>query len=109
MEIVKREDEKREMIAAPKSKEFLEQCVKKILKMRGAWDVFFKIQPPATPERPYSIVLEKGTASEQILLSQKDVARSEASGTDIFVSTDIRTGLRHLEKRAARRPTRFAK
>lgn len=104
-----KDENKKEQAAMNHSKDFLEQCVKKILKMRGAFDVFFKVQPPASPERPYSVVLEKGAASEQVLLPQKDVARSEATGTDIFVSTDIRTALRHLEKRAARKPTRFGR
>jgi hypothetical protein len=80
---------------------FLEQCVKKILKLRGMRDIFFRVVPPAAADRPYAVILEKGAATEQVFIPQKDVARSESTGTDIFLSTDIRTGLRHLEKRIA--------
>ena len=82
---------------------FLDQCVKKILKMRRVWDVFFRVVPPINPDRPYSVILEKGSASEQLLLNPRDVGRCVAAGTDIFVSTDIRNAIRRLEKRANRK------
>jgi len=82
---------------------FLDQCVKKILKIRRAWDIFFRVLPPNSPGHAYSVILEKGTASEQLKLNQQEVSRCATSGTDIFVSTDIRNAIRRLEKRADRK------
>lgn len=85
--------------------QFLDQCVKKILKMRRAWDIFFRVLPPNNPGNTYSVILEKGTTSEQLKLNQQEVSRCATSGTDIFVSTDIRNAIRRLEKRADRKST----
>lgn len=83
--------------------DFLDQCVKKILKMRRAWDIFFRVLPPNNPGNTYSVILEKGTTSEQLKLNQQEVSRCATAGTDIFVSTDIRNAIRRLEKRADRK------
>lgn len=85
---------------------FLHQCIKKILRMKRAWDILFRIIPPPGPDSPYSVILEKGPLSEQVTLSNRDVARSLQSATDIYLSTEIRLALQRLEKRARRKSAR---
>ena len=82
---------------------FLDQCIKKCLRIRRAWDIFFRIVPPSTPDAPYSVILEKGASSEKFFLTQRDVARSVAAATDVYLTTDLRLAIQRLEKRANRK------
>lgn len=78
---------------------FLEQSVKNFLKVRRAWDVIFKVLPPSSADQPYSVILEKQGRSERFCVPQREVARSVATGSDVYLTTDLRITVLRLEKR----------
>ena len=79
----------------------LELYIKKQISNRRAWGTFSKVIPPAAPQRPYSVILERGGVTEQFFLRDQEVARFATTGTEIYVSTEIRTALQHLDKRTS--------
>ena len=81
----------------------LELFLKKQVANRRAWGTFCKVIPPAAPQRPYTVNLEREGVTQQFFLKEKDVARFATTGNDLSLSTEIRTALQQLEKRTKRR------
>ena len=71
----------------------------KILLFRGARDVKCKVFRPTGSGGGYPAMLEKGAVSEQFVLNAKDVDLFTRNGTDINLSTEVRTALRNLDRR----------
>lgn len=82
---------------------FLDQTIKKLLMTKRSWDIYFRILPPTSPDRPFGVTLEKGSLAEQFFLSQREVLRSQARGIDVNLLTETRAAVMRLEKRVGRR------
>jgi hypothetical protein len=82
---------------------FLDQTIKKLLMMKHSWDIYFRILPPTSPDRPFGVTLEKGSLTEQFFLSQREVLRSQARRNDVTLLTETRAAVLRLEKRVGRR------
>lgn len=79
--------------------DILSKYIGKILLFRGARDVKCKVFRPTGSGASYPAMLEKGTISEQFFLNAKDVDLFTRTGTDINLSTEVRTALRNLDRR----------
>ena len=71
----------------------------KVLLFRGARDVTCKVFRPSGPGGPYPAMLEKGAVSEQFFLNARDVDMFARTGTEINLTTEVRTALRNLDRR----------
>src|SRR5262245_32258391 len=77
----------------------LELYIKKQVANRRAWGTFSKVVPPSAPQRPYSVILERGGVTEQFFLREQEVFRFATTGTELYVANEIRAALHHLDKR----------
>ena len=79
--------------------DMLVKYIGKVLLMRGARDVTCKVFRPTGGGGAYPAMLEKGAISEQFFLNAKDVDMYTRTGSDINLSSDVRTALRNLDRR----------
>jgi len=77
----------------------LSKYIGKLLMFRGARDVTCKVFRPTGGGGAYPAMLEKGAVSEQFFLNAKDVDLFTRTGTDINLSSEVRTALRNLDRR----------
>ena len=83
--------------------DILSKHIGKLLLFRGARDVRCKVFRPMGGGGTYPAMLEKGAVSEQFFLNAKDVDLFARTGTDINLSTEVRTALRSLDRRYQRK------
>jgi hypothetical protein len=79
--------------------EILSKYIGKLLLFRGARDVTCKVFPPTGNGGAYPAMLEKGAISEQFFLNPRDVDLFARTGSDINLSSEVRTALRNLDRR----------
>jgi hypothetical protein len=83
--------------------DILSKHIGKLLMFRGARDVKCKVFRPTGGGGAYPAMLEKGAVSEQFFLPAKDVDLFARTGTDINLSSEVRTALKNLDRRYQRK------
>ncbi len=79
--------------------ERLSKYIGRMLLLRGARDVTCRVFRPSGNGAMYPAMLERGAISEQFFLKGKDVDLFTRTGTEVNLSTEVRTALRNLDRR----------
>jgi hypothetical protein len=83
----------------------LRQLVEKMLIHRGRRNATCRVFPPASGTRTYSVVLEESQVREQFFLDPGQVEQFGRTGNEQYVLTDVRSGVRSLDRLLTRKKT----
>ena len=83
----------------------LRRVVEKMLIHRGRRNATCRVFPPASGTRTYSVVLEESQVREQFFLDPGQVEQFAKTGNEQYVLTDVRSGVRNLDRLVTKKKT----
>ena len=83
----------------------LRQLIEKLLIHRGRRNARCRVFPPSPGLRSYSVILEEAGIREQFYVQNSNVERFAESGNEQYVLTDVRSGIRNLDRLVTKKKT----